>query len=67
MQILGTPLTALLGLASGFILVITAGLLLFDNYEFFLGSEGVPGVTGIVVILGCTIAGAIAPWLRRKS
>ena len=67
LQILGTPLTTLLGFVSGLLFVMTGGLLLFDNYEYFLGSEGLPGVIGIIVILGCSLGGALAPWLPRKS
>ena len=55
------------GFVSGFLLIVTAGLVTFDNYEYFVGSDGLPGVIGIIVILGCTILGAFAPWLPRKS
>lgn len=67
MGILGTPLAALIGFVVGVLVLMSVGLLVFDNYEYFIGSDGLPGIIGGVLMLGCTIGGALAPWWPRKK
>ncbi len=66
LQILATPLTVFLGFVAGLLILMSSGLLLFDNYEYFMASDGPPLILGIVVMLGSTIGGALAPWWTRK-